>query len=115
MRLVEVDGVKGPRGLKSALLAILVLGLSANAQDGLTGSGFDHFYNLEYDEALSDFTAEAAKNPGDARAWNHLAQTILFRAMFRAGSLESDLIRADSFLRRPKLALSAADEKQFSE
>ncbi len=106
---------RGLGGLKLGPLAILVLGVSAIAQDGLSASGFDHFYNLEYDEALADFTAEAAKNPEDAQASNHVAQTILFRQMFRAGSLESDLIRADSFLRRPKLVLSAADEKQFSE
>ncbi len=92
-------------------LTLLAIGGIAVAQE----SGFDHFYNLEYDEALADFTADAAKNPGDAQAWNHIAQTILFRRMFRAGSLESDLIRADSFLRRPKMTLSAADDKQFNE
>ena len=77
-------------------------------------SGFDHFYNLEYDEALADFRAQAAKNAEDTGAWNHIAQTILFRQMFRSGALESDLIKADSFLRRPKLSLSAEDQNDFS-
>jgi tetratricopeptide (TPR) repeat protein len=100
-------------GLGAALrfLAVVAIAASALAQD----SGFDHFYNLEYDEALADFSTYAQKNPADAQAWNHVAQTILFRQMFRAGSLESDLIRADSFLRRPKLALSAPDDNQLSQ
>lgn len=89
---------------------IAVLTSIGLAQD----AGFDHFYNLEYDEALADFRADAAKNPDDAQAFNHIATTILFRQMYRSGELESDLIKADSFLRRPKLALSAADQDQFS-
>ncbi len=96
------------------LLLLLLAAMNGAGQNAPGDSGFDHFYNLEYDEALADFRAEAAKNPGDPEAFNHVAQTILFRQMFRSGSLESDLIRADSFLRRPKLVLSAADQKDFS-
>jgi tetratricopeptide (TPR) repeat protein len=81
----------------------------------LTESGFQHFYNLEYDEALADFVAQAAREPDSADAHNHVANTILFRQMYRAGSLDSDLIgSANAFLHRPKLRLSAADQSQFS-
>ncbi len=84
--------------------------------DPLENPGFQHFYNLEYDEALADFTAQAAKNPNSPDAYNHVAQTILFRQMFRSGALESDLITAaNSFLRRQKMVFSASDEKQFSD
>ena len=83
--------------------------------DPLADPGFQHFYNLEYDEALAAFHAEAARDPSSPDAWNHIAQTILFRQMYRAGSLETDLIgAANSFLRRPKMYLSASDQQQFS-
>ena len=95
------------------LLPLVLVCFSAWGEDHL-GDGFEHFYNLEYDEALADFNAQAAKEPGAPDAFNHIAQTILFRQMFRSGALESDLIAANSFLRRPKLALGAADQTQFS-
>lgn len=83
--------------------------------DPLADPGFQHFYNLEYDEALAAFHAEAQRDPSNPDDWNHIAQTILFREMFRAGSLETDLIgAANSFLRRPKMYLSAGDQDEFS-
>lgn len=84
--------------------------------DPLADPSFQHFYNLEYDEALASFRAEAARDPSSADTWNHIAQTILFRQMYRAGSLETDLIgAANSFLRRPKMYLSPGDQQEFSQ
>jgi hypothetical protein len=95
---------------------LLLLGcVWAWAQDPLSDPGFQHFYNLEYDEALVEFSSQAAREPSLPGAYNHVAQTILFRQMFRSGALESDLITANSFLRRPKLPLNAADQRQFSD
>ena len=97
------------------LAAVGILRADSIRPDPLDNPGFQHFYNLEYDEALADFTAQAAKNPGSPEAYNHIAQTILFRQMYRSGALESDLITsANSFLRRPKMVFSSADDKQFS-
>src|ERR1700691_3092597 len=79
------------------------------AQPGVAG-----FYNLEYDEALAIFTAEAERHPS-ADAYNHIAQTILYREMYRAGMLSSDFFGGTKFIRQPKLPLSAADEQQFHE
>src|ERR1700761_7878119 len=82
--------------------------------DPLENPGFLHFYNLEYDEALAVFLAQSAKEPESPDIHNHIAQTILFRQMFRSGALGSDLISsANSFLRRPKMQMSAEDEMQF--
>jgi tetratricopeptide (TPR) repeat protein len=106
-------------GVAAATAAILLAGWIARADtmppDPLENPGFQHFYNLEYDEALADFTAQAARNPALPDAYNHIAQTILFRQMYRSGALESDLITsANSFLRRSKMVFSSADDKQFS-
>ena len=86
------------------------------AQDSLVDRGFDHFYNLEYEEALSDFRQAIAQHPEIPDLYNHLAQTLVFREMFRDGALESELVSGDnSFLRRPKLNPSAQTEREFLE
>jgi tetratricopeptide (TPR) repeat protein len=75
---------------------------------------FQHFYNLEYDEALALFTRDAAEHPEQAQAQNNVAQTVLFRAMYQHGALESDLIgSAHPFSARPKLPVTAAETAQF--
>jgi tetratricopeptide (TPR) repeat protein len=76
--------------------------------------GFQHFYNLEYDEALAVFVAEAETHPS-ADAYNHIAQTILYREMYRAGMLSSDFFVGTKFVHQPKLPLSEADDQQFHE
>jgi len=81
----------------------------------LADAGFEHFYSLEYDQALESFQAEAAQNPSSPDALNHIAQTIMFRQIYRAGELESDLVTsANSFLFRPKIKLSTVDQERFS-
>src|SRR3954462_13699952 len=54
-------------------------------EDPLQSPAWQHFYNNEYDEALADFTREVSKQPNDATAYNHLAQAILYRELFRNG------------------------------
>jgi tetratricopeptide (TPR) repeat protein len=70
----------------------------------LIDQGFNHFYNLEYDQAIAVFERAIARNPGLPDLHNHLAQSLIFREMFRNGALESELVSgSNSFLRRPKL------------
>lgn len=100
------------RVLSMAILAALPL----CGQGPLVSRGFEHFYNLEYDQALSDFEAVLAQNPQDANFHNHIAQTVLYRAMFRAGALESELVTgANPFLRRDKVNPTPADQKRFDD
>jgi len=75
--------------------------------------GFTHFYNLEYDEALAEFSAEAERAPSNPDVYNHIAQTILYREMYRAGMLSSDFFGGTKFVHQPKLPLSEADENRF--
>ena len=52
------------------------------------------------------------QQPDSPDAYNHIAQTILYREMFRTGALESELVTgANAFLRREKMNPSARDEK----
>lgn len=78
--------------------------------------GFKAFYNLDYDRAISIFGQTAEREPRNPEAWNHLAQAILYRAFYRSGSLESDLVgKSNAFLSRPRAQMGAEDEKRFLE
>lgn len=97
------------------LTGFLTLGAGlAQAQSPLLINGFDHFYNLEYDAAIADFSKYVAENPGVPDGYNHLAQATLFRDMFRAGALESEMVTGNNaFLRRPKVDASPDDQHKF--
>jgi len=98
-----------------ALLASLALA-SGPAWDPLIQKGFDHFYNLEYDEAIAIFRQYVERHPEEPGGYNHLAQSILYREMFRTGALETELVSGNNpFLRRPKMNPTPEDQKQFDE
>ena len=82
----------------------------------LANPGFVHFYNNEYDAALADFERQAAADPANANLYNYVAQTILYREMYRDGALESQLVSGNNpFLRRAKMEISSADRTQFNQ
>jgi tetratricopeptide (TPR) repeat protein len=86
------------------------------APDTFARDAFNHFYNLEYDQALADFESARKLHPNDAEIHNNIAQTLLYREMFRNGALESELVSGNNaFLRRPKLNPSAQTQKRFDD
>ena len=83
--------------------------------DPLTQPSWQHFYNNEYDEAIADFQKEVDAHRDDPEAWNHLAQGILYREMFRNGALESQLVSGTNpFVRRAKMEVSPAVRERFT-
>jgi|YNPMSStandDraft_1061717.scaffolds.fasta_scaffold02397_2 tetratricopeptide (TPR) repeat protein len=101
-------------GMMAALLACVLL--SAGFPDPLIQRGFEHFYNLEYDEAIAAFRQYVARQPEEPRGYNHLAQSILYREMYRTGALETELVSGNNpFLRRPKMNPSPEDQKEFDD
>ncbi len=103
------------RGYALVLLASVSLPAQlARSADPLVERGYDHFYNLEYPEAISEFEAAIARNTSDPELHNHLAQALVVQEMYRNGALESELVSGtNSFLRRPKLNPSPEMEKRF--
>jgi tetratricopeptide (TPR) repeat protein len=100
--------------MRFALPLLLLVCSCALAQQNLVEQGFEHFYNLEYDEAIAAFEKAIAANPSSPDLHNHLAQSLVFREMFRNGALESELVNGNnSFLRRPKLNPAPETEKRF--
>jgi len=84
------------------------------AQDTFAAKGFEHFYSLEYDAAIAEFEKEVAAHPTDPEPYNHLAQAFLYRELYRAGALESELVTgANPFLRRAKVEPRAEDLARF--
>src|SRR5271169_4277216 len=73
-------------------LLLISLASAAAAQDDLVVRGYQHFYNLQYDQALADFRRYQAQAPSDPNAFNHVAEGVLYRDMFRAGALETELV-----------------------
>lgn len=102
----------------AALAVTLPLGAAPAPQsdDSLIARGFEHFYNLEYDQAIADFRESTVRRPKEPAAYNHLAQAILYREMLRSGALETELVSGNNpFLRRPKMNPSPEDQRQFDE
>lgn len=80
----------------------------------LTSPAWQHFYNNEYDQAIRDFEHEVTSSPLHPAAYNHLAQAILYRELFRNGALESQLVTGNNpFLRRPKMTIPADVKTRF--
>ena len=94
-------------------LPLLCAGLLA-AVDSRIEKGFEHFYNLEYDESIAEFEKAVAEDASDADRHNHLAQALLYREMYRVGALESELVSGTNpFLRRPKMNPAPEVERRF--
>jgi tetratricopeptide (TPR) repeat protein len=95
------------------LLVFAVLPLAATEND-LVAKGWDHFYNLEYEQALQIFGKLVEAAPGLPAHYNYLAQAILYRELYRLGALESELLTGnDHFTRSEKLRPDPAETDRF--
>lgn len=93
-------------------LLLLAFAVPPLAPDVL--QGFDHFYNLEYEEALREFRKAAVLDTKDPQRDNRIAQSVLYRAMLKAGALESELVSGNNaFLRRERVNPTAAEQAEF--
>ncbi len=76
--------------------------------------GNELFYNLDFTEAIAVFEKVAADYPTSPLPQNDIAESVLYREMFRNGALESELIDGtNSFLRRPKMEATEDTQKRF--
>ena len=97
-----------------AACLLLSASLALPFQQAELGRGLDHFYNLEFDQAIGIFTGLTERHPQEVRYQNNLAQAILFRAMLKAGALESELVTGgNSFLRREKMNPTPEEQRRF--
>ncbi|MBL8234795.1 MAG: tetratricopeptide repeat protein, partial [Bryobacterales bacterium] len=100
--------------MKEVLGFLLCVFLAPLSAADLETKGFDHFYNLEFDDAVATFAQATQQQPGNPLYQNHLAQAVLYREMLRSGALESELVTGNNpFLRRSKLKVSEEDQQRF--
>ncbi len=98
------------------LIVLAALICQLRAATGPVSKGFDHFYNLEYDQAIAEFSKEIRDRPNDPFSYTHLAQALLYREMFNAGALETELVSGSNVsLARTKILASEAEQKRFDD
>jgi tetratricopeptide (TPR) repeat protein len=97
-----------------AAILIALSALLLQADELKLSPAFEHFYNLEYDQAIPLLREECKQRPDDPYSHNHLATAILYSEMFKAGALESELVsKSNAFLRLPKMRPSAEAAREF--
>ena len=102
------------RVVRVLFLLVWMLVTALHAQT--VSKGFEYFYSLDYDESVAEFEREVAAHPEDPERYNHLAQALLYREMFHAGALESELVTGNNpFLRRQKMEPRAENLKRFDD
>ena len=100
--------------MRLILLAALLCRMQAATPP--VSKGFDHFYNLEYEQAIAEFMKEIRDRPNDPFSYTHLAQALLYRELFNAGALETELVSGSNVsLPRTKILASEAEQKRFDD
>ena len=81
---------------------LVFLAAAAAAADD-RAAGHDHYFNLEYDEAVAAYERVLRAEPDDPSIYNHLATAVLYKELHRLGMLETSAFKSDNrFLRRKK-------------
>lgn len=91
------------------------LSVSAPASRQLEDTGFEHFYSLEYDEAIATFQKLRDAEP-DNPAWrNDLAAAYFYRQLLIAGVMQGDLFAGSNRFFSKKIQPDSTFEKNFRE
>ena len=100
-------------------LAILIViasfvNLPIKALENGLNPGFIAFFNNDYQTAIDYFSKQIEKSPSDPSQYNHLAQAILYRELYRNGALESQLVGGNNaFLHREKIKIQASEKSRL--
>jgi tetratricopeptide (TPR) repeat protein len=90
---------RSTRFLALVLLAFWIpASASSLAHDPQVDAAFDHFYNMEFDQATRDFERILARHPTDPFAVNHLLTSVLERQLYDTGAMNTGEYANDSFI-----------------
>ncbi|MFL6300386.1 MAG: tetratricopeptide repeat protein [Terriglobales bacterium] len=70
--------------------------------DALTKTGFEHYYDADYEHAASAFEKVLETHPDDPAAVNHLLAAVMFGELNRIGALDTSLYSNNSFLEQKR-------------
>ena len=88
--------------------------LQAQTAQALVARADDHYFNLEYEEAIRDYYAAMAASQASGAVWNRIATTILYQELNRLGMLETSAFRGDNeFLDQEKPKPDPEAKKRF--
>lgn len=68
------------------------------SREPLLAQAFEHFYDMEYDRSIQEFTLLYQRHPDDADSINHLLNAVLFHELYRIGALSAGEYANDSFI-----------------
>jgi hypothetical protein len=72
--------------------------MSFRPSDPMNAAAFEHFYDMDYEHSVQEFTQISQRHPGDPDALNHLLTAVLFRELYRIGALNAGEYANDSFI-----------------
>lgn len=72
--------------------------LSFRPADPLNAAAFEHFYDMDYEHSIQEFTQIMQRHASDPDAINHLLNAVLFRELYRIGALNVGEYANDSFI-----------------
>jgi hypothetical protein len=75
--------------------------IALRTKEPLNAPAFDHFYNMEYDRSIEEFTLQYQRHPDDPDSINHLLNAVLFHELYRIGALSAGEYANDSFINAP--------------
>jgi len=81
--------------------------------DALTRSGFEHFYSIEYDQAIQDFQSAREARPDEPAAINHLLEARLFQQLYKYNALDTRLYTKQRFLTSKQVPIEPGVKKQL--
>ena len=102
------------------MIGYVTLGVTSSQADShtfdtLTQSGFEHFYSLEYEQAIHDFQKALDANPDEPKSVNHLLEATLFQELYRYNALDTRLYAKERFLTSKQVPMDEAAKKRIRE
>ena len=81
--------------------------------EALTRAGWEHFYSLEYDEAVRDFEQALKARPDDAAAVNHLLDGVLYRELYKYNALDTRLYVNQGFVNSKQVPVDSSVKRRI--
>ena len=75
--------------------------LTLRSKEPLNELASEHFYDMEYDRSIQEFTLLYQRHPDDPDSINHLLNAVLFHELYRVGALSAGEYANDSFINAP--------------
>ncbi|MBI3934163.1 MAG: tetratricopeptide repeat protein [Acidobacteria bacterium] len=88
--------------------------MTAEESQRVLAAALEHFYNLEYDQAIATFERLREDDPRNPKWQNHVALGYFYKQLLHGGALEGDLFGASNrFFRKKKFPTDRLLQERF--